>query len=165
MIKVQFDNAMSSVYDANDLTAMVLDKDPNPKDLVVGTQVVARYPKESVHVEGKVKQEKKENEKKTFLIEFWDGVEHWNSFEQIRFLTTTKPGGIEPVHLLYYLKPCCWLNSNQCWHGIDRFGIMLALTSISLVTRTPPDKICSHIELAVTNMCINGRLPCWMRQP
>ena len=100
LINVQFDNAKSNVYDANDLTAMVLDKDPNPKDLVVGTQVVARHPKESAHVEGKVKQEKEENDKETFLIEFWDGVEHWNSLEQIRILTTSKSGGIEPVHLL-----------------------------------------------------------------
>lgn len=92
---------MSNVYDANDLTAMVLDRDPNPKDLVVNTQVVAWYPKESAHVEGKVKKEKEENEKKTFLIEFWDGVEHWNSLEQIRILTTTKLGGIGPVHLLH----------------------------------------------------------------
>ena len=101
MINVKFDKARSTVYDANDLTAMVLDKDPNPKDLVVGTQVVARHPKESVHVEGKVKQEKEENEKNTFLIEFWDGIEHWNSLEQIRILTTTKPGGIEPIQLLH----------------------------------------------------------------
>ena len=100
MINVQFDNAKSNVYDANDLTAMVLDKVPNPKDLFVGTQVVARYPKESAHVEGKVKEKKVDNEK-TFLIEFWDGVEHWNSLEQIRILTTTKPGGIESVHLLH----------------------------------------------------------------
>ena len=101
LINVQFDNGMSNVYDANDLTAMVLDNDPNPKDLVVGTQVVARYPKKSAHVEGKVKEEKVENEKKTFLIEFWDGVEHWNSLKEIRILTTTKPGGIEPVHILH----------------------------------------------------------------
>ena len=99
MIYVQFDNTKPrSCYDVNDLTAMVLDKDPDPKDLVVGTQVVAKRPKESAHVEGKVKQKKEENEKKTFLIEFWDGVEQWDSLEQIRILTTTKPGGIEPVH-------------------------------------------------------------------
>jgi len=101
MINVQFDNTKFWSYDVNDLTAMVLDKDPDPKDLVVGTQVVAKRPKESAHVEGKVKQKKEENEKKTFLIEFWDGVEHWNILEQIRILTTTKPGGIEPVHLLH----------------------------------------------------------------
>lgn len=101
MIYVRFDNGKSWFYDANDLTAMVLDKDPNPKNLVVGTQVVAKRPKESAHVEGNVKEEKEENGKKTFLIEFWDGVEHWNSLEQIRILTTTKPGGIEPIHLLY----------------------------------------------------------------
>ena len=97
MIYVQVDNAKSGFYDVNDLTAMVLDRDPNPKDLVVGTQVVARRPKDPVHVEGKVKEVKEENEKRTFLIEFWDGVEHWNSLEQIRVLTTTKPGGIEAI--------------------------------------------------------------------
>lgn len=101
MIYVQFDNAKSWFYDVNDLTAMVLDKDPDPKDLVVGTQVVARRPKESAHSEGKVKREKEENEKKTFLIEFWDGVEHWNSLEQIRILTTSRPGGIGLVHILH----------------------------------------------------------------
>ena len=94
MISVQFDNNKSCIYDANDLIAMVLDKDPKPKNLFVGTQVVAKHPKESAHVEGKVKEEKEENGTKTFLIEFWDGMEHWNSLEQIRILTTTKPGGI-----------------------------------------------------------------------
>ena len=99
MIYVQFDDTKSWFYDANDLTAMVLDRDPDPKRLVIGTQVVAKHPKESAHVEGKVKKEREENEKKTFLIEFWDGVEHWNSLEQIRILTTTKPGGIQPMHV------------------------------------------------------------------
>lgn len=97
MIHVQFDNPMFWGFDANDITAMVLDKDPNPKGVVIGTQVVAKRPKESSHVEGKVKEEKEENGKKTYLIEFWDGVEHWNTLEQIRVLTTTKPGGIESL--------------------------------------------------------------------
>lgn len=79
---------------------MVLDRDPNPKDLVVGTQVVAKRPNESAHVQGIVKKEKEENAEKTFLIEFWDGLEHWNSLEQIRILNTTKPGGNEPNHLI-----------------------------------------------------------------
>ena len=100
LIYVQFDNAKTWFYDANDLTAMVLDRDPKPKDLAVGTQVVAKRPNESAHVQGTVKKEKEENMERTFLIEFWDGLEHWNSLEQIRILTTTKPGGNEPNHLI-----------------------------------------------------------------
>ncbi|KAL9987728.1 hypothetical protein ACROYT_G002079 [Oculina patagonica] len=92
MFHVQFDNSMAWCFDTNDLTAMVIDKDPNAKDLVVGAQVVAKRPNESSHVEGKVKEVKEESGKKTFLIDFWDGVEHWNTLEQIRLLTTTKPG-------------------------------------------------------------------------
>ena len=61
LIYVQFDNAKTWFYDANDLTAMVLDRDPKPKDLVVGTQVVAKRPNESAHVQGTVKKEKEEN--------------------------------------------------------------------------------------------------------
>lgn len=105
MIYVQFDNSMSWFYDPNDITAMVIDKDPNSKDLVIGTQVVAKRPSDSLHVEGKVKEQKEEKGKKTYLIDFWDGVEHWNTLEQIRILITSKPGGIEPLFLLKVIFP------------------------------------------------------------
>lgn len=105
MIYVQFDNSMSWFYDPNDITAMVIDKDPNPKDLVIGTQVLAKRPSDSSHVEGKVKEQKEENGKKAYLIDFWDGVEHWNTLEQIRILITSKPGGIEPLCLLQVVIP------------------------------------------------------------
>lgn len=125
MIHVQFDNSMAWCFDTNDLTAMVIDKDPNAKDLVVGAQVVAKRPNESSHVEGKVKEVKEENGKKTFLIDFWDGVEHWNTLEQIRLLTTTKPGGIEPSAY------CIWF-SLDCFVLIN-VGITLINVGITLI--------------------------------
>ena len=94
MISVQFDASMAWPFDANDITAMVVDKDPDPKDLVVGTPVVAKRSKESSHVEGKVKARKEENGKETYLIDFWDGVEQWDTLDQIRILITSKPGGL-----------------------------------------------------------------------
>lgn len=93
MIFVQFDNSMTWFYDTNDIAAIVIDKNPDPKDVVVGTQVVAKRPNESSHVEGKIIEINEEDGKMAYRIDFWDGVGNWNTLEQIRVLTTTKPGG------------------------------------------------------------------------
>lgn len=92
-IIVQFDNSMAMFFDANDISAVIIDKNPKPKDLVIGMQVIAKRPKETSYVEGKVIQNEEENGEKLYLVEFWDGVEHWNTLDKIRILTTIKPGG------------------------------------------------------------------------
>ncbi|XP_022794312.1 vacuolar protein sorting-associated protein 13A-like [Stylophora pistillata] len=92
MIGVHFDGGLPWGYDPNDITAMVVDKNPDPKALVVGTRVVAKRSKVSSHVEGKVKERKEEDGKESYLIDFWDGIEQWDTLDQIRILTTSKPG-------------------------------------------------------------------------
>ena len=95
MIGVHFDGGLPCVYDPNDITAMMVDKDPDPQALVVGTPVVAKRSNDSSHVEGKVKERKEENGKETYLIDFWDGIEQWDTLDQIRILTTSKLGGMK----------------------------------------------------------------------
>ena len=90
---VQYDSCIPMFFDANDIAAIIVDKDPGAKDLVIGAQVVAKRPKETSYVEGKVVQTKEEKKEKLYLIDFWDGVEHWNTLDKIRILTTIKPGG------------------------------------------------------------------------
>ena len=80
-------------FDANDISAVIIDKNPEPKDLAIGVQVIAKRPKETSYVEGKVIQNKEENGEKLYRVDFWDGVEDWNTLETIRILTTIKPGG------------------------------------------------------------------------
>ena len=79
-------------FDANDISAVIIDKNAEPKDLV-GVQVIAKRPKETSYVEGKVIQNQEEDGEKLYLVEFWDGVEHWNTLDKIRILTTINPGG------------------------------------------------------------------------
>ena len=95
MIGVHFDGGLPCPYDPNDITAMMVDKDPDPQALVVGTPVVAKRSNDSSHVEGKVKARKEEDGKETYLIDFWDGIEQWDTLDQIRILTTSKPGGMK----------------------------------------------------------------------
>ncbi|XP_066022142.1 intermembrane lipid transfer protein VPS13C isoform X9 [Pocillopora verrucosa] len=92
MIGVHFDGGFPTAYDPNDITAIVVDKDPDPKALVFGTPVVAKRSNDSSHVEGKVKERKEENGKETYLIDFLDGIGQWDTLDQIRILTTSKPG-------------------------------------------------------------------------
>ncbi|KAJ7389013.1 hypothetical protein OS493_034406 [Desmophyllum pertusum] len=79
------------------IAAIVIDTNPDPKDVVVGTQVVGQRPNESSHVEGKIIEINDEDGKMAYRIDFWDGVGNWNTLEQIRVLTTTKPGGLSIV--------------------------------------------------------------------
>ena len=90
---VKFDHSIAIPFDTNDIAAVVIDKDPQPKDLVIGAHVIAKRPKETSHVEGKVVKRKDENGERLYLIDFWDGVEHWNTSDKLRILTTIKPGG------------------------------------------------------------------------
>ena len=96
-IRVQFDNSMAMPFDANDISAVIIDKNPEPKDLVIGVQVIAerenRTQEETSYVEGKVIQNKEKNGEKQYLVDFWDGVKDWNTLDKIRILTTIKPGG------------------------------------------------------------------------
>ena len=95
MIGVHFDGGFPTAYDPNDITAIVVDKDPDPKALVFGTPVVAKRSNDSSHVVGKVKERKEENGKETYLIDFLDGIGQWDTLDQIRILTTSKPGGMK----------------------------------------------------------------------
>lgn len=93
-------------YDTNDIAAVVVDKDPRPKDLVIGAVVVAKRPEETSFVEGKIVQTKEEKGERFYLVDFWDGVEHWNTEEKIRVLTTIAPGGNRPCSLALALTAC-----------------------------------------------------------
>ena len=93
-------------YDTNDIAAVVVDKDPPPKDLVIGAVVVAKRPEETSFVEGKIVQTKEEKGERFYLVDFWDGVEHWNTEEKIRVLTTIAPGGNRPCSLALALTAC-----------------------------------------------------------
>ena len=124
MIGVHFDGGFPTAYDPNDITAIVVDKDPDPKALVVGTPVVAKRSNDSSHVEGKVKERKEENGKETYLIDFLDGIGQWDTLDQIRILTTSKPGGMkfEELWLIIpaMLHVCCqhrFTLVQLCWLG------------------------------------------------
>ena len=93
-------------YDTNDIAAVVVDKDPRPKDLVIGAVVVAKRPEETSFVEGKIVQTKEEKGERFYLVDFWDGVEHWNTEEKIRVLTTIAPGGNRSCSLALALTAC-----------------------------------------------------------
>ena len=97
MIIVAVDNSVPLFIDPKDIAAIVIDKVPDPEALLVGTPVIAKRPKETSNVEGKVLQIKWENGERLYLVEFWDSSEHWNTLENIRFLTTIKAGGISIV--------------------------------------------------------------------
>ena len=124
MIGVHFDGGPPWAYDPNDITAMMVDKDPDPHALVVGTPVVAKRSNDSSHVEGKVKERKEENGKETYLIDFLDGIGQWDTLDQIRILTTSKPGGMkfEELWLIIpaMLHVCCqhrFTLVQLCWLG------------------------------------------------
>ena len=124
MIGVHFDGGFPTAYDPNDITAIVVDKDPDPKALVVGTPVVAKRSNDSSHVEGKVKARKEENGKETYLIDFLDGIGQWDTLDQIRILTTSSPGGMrfEELWLIIpaMLHVCCkhsFTLVQRCWLG------------------------------------------------
>ena len=124
MIGVHFDGGFPTAYDPNDVTAIVVDKDPDPKALVVGTPVVAKRSNDSSHVEGKVKARKEENGKETYLIDFLDGIGQWDTLDQIRILTTSSPGGMkfEELWLIIpaMLHVCCqhsFTLVQRCWLG------------------------------------------------
>lgn len=107
LLIVVFDTwGLPMFYNTNDIAAVVVDKDPLPKDLVIGVVVVAKRPKETSFVEGKIVETKEENGKRFYLVEFWDGVEHWNTEEKIRVLTTIAPGGNRPFSLALALAAC-----------------------------------------------------------
>ena len=97
MIIVALDSSLPLFIDPKDIAAIVIDKVPDPEALHIGSPVIAKRPKETSSVEGKLLQIKWENGQRLFLVEFWDGTEHWNNLENIRVMTTIKAGGISIV--------------------------------------------------------------------
>ena len=94
MIMVQYDESFFTIIDPNDLTAVVVDRDPKPRDVSSGSEVIAKCPKESFYIPGKVIKTNLEKGQHFFLIDFWDGVERWSTLQEVRVLTTSKPGGL-----------------------------------------------------------------------
>ena len=137
-LMVQFDHSMPMIFDTNDVAAVIIDKNPEPKDLVIGVHVVAKRPKETSYVDGKVVETKMENGETLYLIDFWDGVEHWNSLDKIRILATSKPGGdymrVE-VEVLSQSNPFMHLlhqQINEFIHGLQLSDFILHFNNLLL---------------------------------
>ena len=78
--------------DCNDLAAVVLDKIPKTSELKIGTKVIAKEPEETLFAEGTVAQMEEKNGQLSYLVRYADRKEGWNALEDIRVMTTTKPG-------------------------------------------------------------------------
>ena len=93
VLLVHVDDSPPMFIDPNDIAAVVIDKVPDSQALHIGAQVIAKRPKETSYVAGRILQKKWENGEKLYLVDFWDGIEQWNTLDKIRVLTTVKAGG------------------------------------------------------------------------
>ncbi|XP_068741113.1 intermembrane lipid transfer protein VPS13A-like [Montipora capricornis] len=92
VLLVHVDDSPPMFIDPNDIAAVVIDKVPDSQALHIGAQVIAKRPKETSYVAGRILQKKWENGEKLYLVDFWDGIEQWNTLDKIRVLTTVKAG-------------------------------------------------------------------------
>lgn len=82
------------IFDVHDSPALVLDRNPEPNTIHIGTRVVGTWSKRESWYPGKVTDVKQEKGVALYHVHFEDGDQCWHGVDDIRPVRYNKEGGV-----------------------------------------------------------------------